>query len=75
MSVLEIEDGRSMEEQKRFEDSWILRREGSRGYARDGGVLYQCLLCAERGRPMFFATQADLESHTAALHKNKRGGS
>jgi len=35
--------------------SWIVNREGNKVYARDGNILFECHLCRDINKPMFFA--------------------
>ena len=49
-------------------EEWIIKREDSKVYAKDGSVMFQCELCARQGKPMFFATKHDLDLHIRAIH-------
>jgi predicted transcriptional regulator len=50
------------------EDSWISRVEGNRVYLKTGEVWFTCQFCRDAGKPIYFATQADLQRHVLALH-------
>jgi len=52
-------------------EGWIVKREGCKVYANDGNVLFECQFCKGFGKPMFFATEADLQSHVSAFHNEK----
>lgn len=47
---------------------WILKRERNKVYTRDGNVLFECWICRNVDKPMFFATENDLTKHVARLH-------
>jgi hypothetical protein len=49
-------------------EKWIVKREGSKVYAKDGNVMFQCLACKEKGKTMFFFTEHDLKQHISRLH-------
>lgn len=52
-------------------EEWILKREGNKAYAKDGNILYTCEFCRRFGKPMFFATQTDLDRHVTAFHTGR----
>ena len=62
------EKTRENEPVEQNQESWIIKREGNKVFAKDGNVLYQCDFCKGVGKPMFFATKHDLDLHVVALH-------
>ena len=52
-------------------EGWIVKREGSKVYAKDCSALFECKFCKDVGKPIFFATEADLQSHVLAFHVRK----
>jgi hypothetical protein len=50
------------------EDSWISKVEGNRVHLKTGEVWFTCQFCRGVGKPIYFATQADLQRHVLALH-------
>jgi len=49
-------------------EDWIVKREGAKVYAKDGNVMFQCLVCKEHNKTMFFATPYDLNQHMTLYH-------
>jgi len=49
-------------------DSWIKKREGSKITTKTGEAMFQCPICRQQGKPMFFATQHDLNVHITRVH-------
>jgi hypothetical protein len=56
------------EQTAKNEDSWISRVEGNRVYLKTGEVWFTCQFCRDVGKPIYFATEADLQRHVLALH-------
>lgn len=52
----------------KLKESWILKREGNKITAKDGTILYECPLCAAKGKQMFFNSQHDLDTHIQKKH-------
>jgi predicted transcriptional regulator len=50
------------------EDSWISKVEGNSVHLKTGEVWFTCHFCRDVGKPIYFATQADLQRHVLALH-------
>jgi predicted transcriptional regulator len=55
------------QEKKQFED-WVSKIEGNRVYLKTGEVWFICQFCKGVGKPIYFATEADLERHIKRLH-------
>jgi len=55
------------QEKKQLED-WVSKIEGNRVYLKTGEVWFTCQFCKGVGKPIYFATEADLQGHIKALH-------
>jgi len=56
------------EQKKKQAEDWISRVEGNRVYLKTGEVWFTCQFCKGVGKPIYFATEADLQGHIKALH-------
>jgi hypothetical protein len=55
------------QDKKQLED-WVSKIEGNRVYLKTGEVWFICQFCKGVGKPIYFATEADLQGHIKALH-------
>lgn len=46
----------------------IIEREGNKITFLNGSILFQCLICKQNNRDMFFASESDLELHNRKRH-------